>query len=251
MPVDEPAGSALTPRVIHDDDAIVVVDKPAGVPSVPARSPHDPPAVSVLLGTRYGPLEAVHRIDRDTSGILVLARTAAARAALGRMFERRLVVKRYLGIVAGPLATSGTIHQPLAADPDRPPRQRVDPIAGRRAETRWRVVASAAVGRDGALTLLDLEPVTGRSHQLRAHLAWLGAALLGDRLYGGAACDRLALHAARLVLPHPDGRGPCEFVAPPPGTWPWTLFSGPPTEPTDAAPRREPPASSARSGPGR
>jgi len=251
VPVGEPPGSALTPTVIHVDDAIVVVAKPAGIPSVPARSSHDPPAVAVLLAERYGPLEAVHRIDRDTSGILVLARTAAARATLGRTFERRLVAKGYLGVVAGPLPASGTVHQPLAGDPDRPPRQRVDPITGRRAESRWRVMATADAGRDGVLRLLELEPVTGRSHQLRAHLAWLGTALVGDRLYGGAPCDRLALHAARLTLPHPDGGGPRTFAVPPPATWPWTLFSGPLTEPTAATPRLGPAANSARSGPDR
>ena len=246
----EPPRPPLTPLVLHVDDAIVVVDKPAGLPSVPARSRHDPPAVAILLANRYGPLEAVHRLDRDTSGILVLARTAAARAALGRMFEQRLVTKRYLGVVMGRLAAAGTIRQPLAGDPHHPPRQRVDPIMGRRAETRWRIVDTVDAATDGVVRLVELEPVTGRSHQLRAHLAWLGSPLVGDRLYGGPPGDRLALHATRLTLPHPDGGPPREFTAPPPATWPWTLFSRPSAEspPMAAVPRRGPDATSARSG---
>jgi tRNA pseudouridine32 synthase/23S rRNA pseudouridine746 synthase len=231
------------PRIVFADDAVVVIDKPSGMPSVPARSPLDPPAAAVVLASTWGPLEAVHRLDRDTSGLLVLARNAAARAALGRAFESRSVTKRYLAVVSGtPPAASGTVHLPLADDPTRPPAKRVDPILGRRATTRWRVVESCGL-RTGPQALVELEPVTGRGHQLRVHLAWLGCPILGDPLYGprgSAAAARLALHAAMLGFPHPaDGR-PVRLVSPPPQAATWDAFPAAFTRrfpvPSDAAP---------------
>jgi tRNA pseudouridine32 synthase/23S rRNA pseudouridine746 synthase len=202
-------GATDPPRVLFADADLLVVDKPAGMPSVPARTLRDPSAVPAVLAADWGPLEAVHRLDRDTSGLLVLARSPTARAALGRAFESRQVAKRYLAIVAGPLPRqSGTLHLPLADDPERPPAKRVDPIRGRRATTRWLVVAGPAAARTESL--VALEPVTGRSHQLRVHMAWLGCAIVGDPLYGprsSAVRGRLGLHAAAVEFPHPrDGR---------------------------------------------
>ena len=202
------------------DDAIVVVDKPPGMPSVPARNRADPADVArrlsgMLPGERGRP-EAVHRLDRDTSGLLLLARSPAARAALGRAFERGQVEKGYVALVrGGPPAPAGLIHLPIAPDPLRPPAQRPCVTVGRRATSRWSTVATGGMA-DG-VTMLELEPVTGRSHQLRVHMAWLGCPVLGDRLYGGAAeghGERLWLHAARIAFPHPgDGRR-MAFVAP-------------------------------------
>jgi len=194
------------------------VDKPAGMPSVPARTASDPPCVAARLHAAYGPLEAVHRLDRDTSGVLVLARTATARAALGRAFEMRLVRKRYETVVHGrPAAVEGVIHLPLAPDPLRPPRSRVDPILGRPASTRWRLLVTPSL--QPGWSSLELEPITGRSHQLRVHLAWLGLPIVGDRLYGpspaGAAprsVSRLFLHASRLEFPHPRHGRPAAYA---------------------------------------
>jgi tRNA pseudouridine32 synthase/23S rRNA pseudouridine746 synthase len=202
-------GPRESPRILFADAAVVVVDKPSGMPSVPARTPGDPPAVAAVLAAAWGAVEAVHRLDRDTSGLLVLARTPAARSALGRAFESRQVAKRYLAVVAGRLpAAAGTLHLPLADDHARPPAKRVDPILGRRATTRWRVVTDLDDGPHH--TLVELEPVTGRSHQLRVHLAWLGCPIRGDRLYGRRdepADIPLALRAAAIEFPHPvDGR---------------------------------------------
>jgi|688.fasta_scaffold72460_1 tRNA pseudouridine32 synthase/23S rRNA pseudouridine746 synthase len=215
--------------IVFADRSVVVVDKPGGMPSVPARTPLDPPAVAAVLAAEWGPLEAVHRLDRDTSGLLVLARTAAARAALGRALESRRVAKRYLAIGVGvPPAADGTIHLPLADDPARPPAKRADPILGRRATTRWQVIETIRRG-DELRTLVELEPVTGRSHQLRAHLAWLGCPLAGDRLYGRerhASPARLALHAATLEFPHPDDGRVVRLAAPPAGS-PWSDFAAP------------------------
>ena len=201
-------------RVVFADADLIVVEKPAGMPSVPARTPLDPPCVASHLRAAFGDLEAVHRLDRDTSGLLVLARSSAARTALGRAFEMRLVQKRYEAVVhGGPTGEEGIVHLPLASDPQRPPRSRVDPILGRPATTRWRLLTTAPVAGQQR-SRLELEPVTGRSHQLRVHLAWLGMPIVGDRLYGpvhaamnGALATRLGLHATWLAFPHPrDGR---------------------------------------------
>jgi tRNA pseudouridine32 synthase/23S rRNA pseudouridine746 synthase len=216
-------------RVVHADADLVVVDKPAGMPSVPARTPLDPPCVAAQLHAAFGPLEAVHRLDRDTSGLLVLARSHEARVALGRAFEDRVVGKRYEAVVhGGPDREVGIVHLPLAADPRRPPRSRVDPILGRPATTRWRLL-STGMAHGGRWSLLELEPVTGRSHQLRVHLAWLGMPIVGDRLYGQPVepparpqppATRLALHAGWIAFPHPrDGRA-VEYTAAPPPPWP-------------------------------
>ena len=201
-------------RIVFADADLIVVDKPAGMPSVPARTPLDPPCVASHMRAAFGAVEAVHRLDRDTSGILVLARSSQTRAMLGRAFEARAVQKRYEAIVhGGPAVEEGIVHLPLASDPERPPRSRVDPILGRPATTRWRLLATAPTAGQ-QWSRLELEPVTGRSHQLRVHLAWLGMPIVGDRLYGpvhpaaqGPPAARLGLHAIWLAFPHPrDGR---------------------------------------------
>jgi tRNA pseudouridine32 synthase/23S rRNA pseudouridine746 synthase len=225
-------------RIVWADDDLVVVDKPSGMPSVPARTPLDPADVAAVLADRHGPLEAVHRLDRDTSGLLVLARTRIARVALGRAFEASGVSKRYRAVVHGALPSDeGVIHLPLADDRDRPPRKRVDPILGRRATTRWRVckkrVGSDAIAAVGIvptiddLSLVELEPVTGRSHQLRVHLAWLGCPIVGDRLYGSLASGQmsLALRAVSIVFPHPRTGRAASFTAEPATCPPWDVFA--------------------------
>ena len=231
------------PGIVFIDSLLVVVDKPSGVPSVPARTPLDPPDVATRLAATHGPLEAVHRLDRDTSGLLVLARTSETRAALGRAFERGDVAKAYLAIVAGrPPQPAGELHLPLAADFDRPPRHRVDPVLGRRAATRWTTLATARLRPDeGEVTLVELIPLTGRSHQLRVHLAWLGCPILGDRLYGRdpEPAVPLALHAAALGFAHPASGDPIRLESPPPPRAPWTWFADatPPACPRAAARR--------------
>ncbi len=199
-------------RVVHADDWLIVVEKPPGMPSVPARTDRDPPSVVERLRAAEtgGFLEAAHRLDRDTSGLLVVARSLESRRRLALAFERGLVRKWYVALVHGrPPADSGTLHLPLARDPDSPPRQRVDPVVGVRATTRWRLletVVTEASGNGDRASLLELEPVTGRSHQLRVHLAWLGTPIVGDPLYGRRTkrpLDRMLLHAASIDLPHP------------------------------------------------
>lgn len=206
-----PEAGVPTVRVVHADDHLIVVDKPPGVPSVPARTRSDPPDVATLLTGRCPPgspvPEAVHRLDRDTSGLLVLARSREARAALGRAFEAGVVEKGYVAFLERlPPRRQGTLRMPVGPDPDRPPRQRVDVTEGRPATTHWRVLGGA--GSLGGAAAVWLRPETGRSHQLRVHMAWLGCPVLGDPLYGSPhGGGRMWLHATWMSFPHPlDGR---------------------------------------------
>jgi tRNA pseudouridine32 synthase/23S rRNA pseudouridine746 synthase len=191
------------PFLLHADAHCIVVDKPAGLPSVPGR----PQALQDCAFSRVGAVHpgacVVHRLDMATSGLLLLARTPAAQRALSRAFEQRQVLKRYVAVVDGLLdPPAGEIRLPIGAHwPDRP-RRRVDPETGQAALTRYRVLAAEA-----GHSLVELEPVTGRTHQLRVHLQAIGHPILGDALYAPppvqAAAPRLMLHASVLAFPHP------------------------------------------------
>jgi tRNA pseudouridine32 synthase/23S rRNA pseudouridine746 synthase len=205
-PPPEPGADAVAadePRVVFADDAVVIVAKPVGLLSVPGRSGRLRDCVVTRLRARDPSLEGpvvVHRLDLDTSGLLVCARDAAGHAALQAQFARREVRKRYVAIVDGVIADDrGTIALPLRLDPDDRPRQVVDAHHGKDAVTDWEVLARV----DGR-TRLALSPRTGRTHQLRVHCAvGLGAPIVGDRLYGRATAPRLLLHAEAVAFAHP------------------------------------------------
>lgn len=210
--------------VVHEDEALIVVDKPEGVPAYPLR-PGEGGTVAEAVLARHPDLEGVgdlplapglaHRLDRETSGLLVFARTPAAFEAVRAAFRRREVHKTYLAVVAGALEGEGTIDVPLGRR--RGDRKRVHPVptddpAIRTvwpALTRWRALAPAAGG-----TLVEVDLVTGVTHQARVHLAWLGHPILGDPRYGGPEAPRLMLHAARLALPHPVRGGELRLASP-------------------------------------
>ncbi len=198
------------PDLLHADTALLVFDKPSGLLSVPAKPPGPADCLEARARAAFPKALLVHRLDRDTSGIMVLARTRQAQRHLGWQFERRQVRKLYLARVAGEVAgESGRIDLPLICDWPNRPKQMVCHARGRPSVTDWRVV-----GREKGATRLELRPLTGRSHQLRVHLAAIGHPMLGDPFYGDpAAADRLQLHAARIGFRHPDGGGPVEFAA--------------------------------------
>jgi tRNA pseudouridine32 synthase/23S rRNA pseudouridine746 synthase len=197
--------AADAPRIVHADRWLVIVDKPAGLLSVPGRHAALKDSVLARMRRRYpgatGPL-VVHRLDLDTSGLLVIALDDDTHAAMQRLFARREVSKRYLAILAGEVAADrGTIELPLRVDLDDRPRQIVDPVHGKPAITDFEVL-----DRSGGRTRVALYPRTGRTHQLRVHCAHpdgLGAPILGDRLYGAVAAERLHLHAEHLAFTHP------------------------------------------------
>jgi tRNA pseudouridine32 synthase/23S rRNA pseudouridine746 synthase len=190
--------------IVYVDDALVVLDKPAGLLTVPGVGPANKTNLAVLVQKRFPDALVVHRLDRDTSGLLVMARGADAHRALSRQFQMRTVSKRYVAIVDGSLnEATGRIELPIRKDFEHPPRHRVDHAHGRPAVTDWRTV-----DRDSDRTRLELAPLTGRSHQLRLHLAAIGHPVLGDPLYAGDRAfmmsNRLLLHASRLTIAHPE-----------------------------------------------
>jgi len=193
-------------RIVHADARLVVIDKPAGLLSVPGRT--EPDCASARVQAAYPDALIVHRLDQATSGLLLFARGPDAQRELSADFAERRVGKLYIAVVAGRLDGDGLIDLPLSADWPNRPRQRVDLERGKPSQTRWRVLA-----HEGGHTRVALEPQTGRSHQLRVHLAHLGHAILGDALYAApaiaAASPRLLLHASELRI------GGHHFVCPP------------------------------------
>ena len=209
--LSDPETAGGDPLVVHADAHLLVVVKPAGLLSVPGRGEDKQDCVSARVQCLYPDAKVVHRLDMATSGLMLMARGAQMQSRLGQAFARREVGKRYFAVVAGrldapPDAVDGwaLIDLPLAADWPNRPRRVVDRECGKPSQTRWRVVAYEAA-RD--TTRLELEPVTGRSHQLRVHLQAIGHPILGDSLYAPpeaqALAPRLLLHASQLRLAHP------------------------------------------------
>ncbi len=199
-----PAAADLPePRFV--DERLVVFDKPSGLLSVPGIGPEKADCLVARAQIRWPGCRIVHRLDRDTSGLIVLARDAEAHRFLSIEFQERRVGKRYVAVVAGgPAADAGEIDLPIRKDLEDPPRQRICHEHGRPALTRWRVRERAA-----DRTRLELRPHTGRSHQLRLHLKVIGHPILGDDLYAPpevrAMAPRLLLHAEGLEFTHPEG----------------------------------------------
>lgn len=201
------------PRILHADHEILVVDKQAGLLSVPGKGPDKADCLIGRLKALYPEVLLVHRLDTDTSGVMVFALTPHAQRHLGLQFENRQTKKTYQALLAGELAQKeGRVDLPLCVDWPNRPRQHVNHEHGRPAQTDWRVMR-----HEGGNTRVRLMPVTGRSHQLRVHMMELGHPILGDPLYAeGAQRDfpRLMLHAESLRFRHPDGGKHLSFSAP-------------------------------------
>lgn len=201
--------------VLHADHEILVLDKPAGLLSVPGKGPELADCLLARAQAAFPTALLVHRLDRDTSGVMVFGLTPHAQRHLGLQFEKRQVAKDYIARVWGvPEARQGAIELPLTVDWPNRPRQMVCHETGRPALTRWKLVS-----QDASTARLKLSPETGRSHQLRVHLREIGHPILGDALYAtGPARDfpRLMLHAETLRLRHPDGGKTLRFRSAPP-----------------------------------
>ncbi len=202
---------------IHADADLLVVDKPSGLLSVPGKAPEHADCVESRCRGVHANSRIVHRLDMDTSGVMVLAMNPAAHRHLGLQFERRKTRKTYIADVWGQLDTdTGEVDLPLICDWPNRPKQMVCHENGKAAHTKWQVI-----DRSDRTTRVRLFPHTGRSHQLRVHMLALGHPILGDRFYaeGDAltASGRLALHAESLELHHPTGgervtfHSPCPF----------------------------------------
>ena len=198
--------------ILHQDHEILIVDKPSGLLSVPGRGEHLADCLLSRVQAAFPEALLVHRLDRDTSGVMVFALTAHAQRHLGLQFEKRQVKKTYVARVWGRVADkTGTVDLPLIVDWPNRPRQKVDFDAGKPALTDWRVVRY-----EESATRVRLFPKTGRSHQLRVHMREIGHPILGDPFYAeGEArnAPRLMLHAESLRLRHPDGGVGMNFSA--------------------------------------
>lgn len=209
-PPDDP------PKILHADHEILVIEKPSGLLSVPGKGPDKSDCVIARLRETYPQVLLVHRLDCDTSGVMVFALTPHAQRHLGLQFEKRHTKKAYIARLDGHLSPkTGQVDLPLIVDWPNRPRQHVNHETGKPAQTDWRVLRHDPDGT----TRVRLNPLTGRSHQLRVHMLALGHPILGDPFYAeGAARDypRLMLHAETLRLRHPDGGTHMTFSAKPP-----------------------------------
>lgn len=198
--------------VIHLDHALLVVNKPSGLLSVPGRGPLLADCLISRIQADYPTALLVHRLDRDTSGVMVFALSSHAQRHLGLQFEKRQTQKTYVARVWGQMvAQSGTVDLPIIVDWPNRPRQMICHETGRAAQTDWQVIK-----RGAQETRVKLSPKTGRSHQLRVHMLALGHPILGDPFYGTSesqAAARLMLHSHRLRLRHPDGGDLMDFRA--------------------------------------
>lgn len=195
--------------ILHRDRGFVVVDKPTCLLSVPGRGPHKADCVTAriaaLIPGAAGPM-AVHRLDFETSGLMVVALDAPTHRTLSLLFEQRKTSKRYVAILEGEVeGDEGRVELPIIVDWPNRPRQIVDFERGKPATTLWRVI-----GREAGRTRVEFRPLTGRTHQLRIHAATprerggLGAPIVGDPLYGDdTTAERMMLHAEMLAFPCP------------------------------------------------
>jgi len=199
--------------VIYRDDELLLVDKPTGLLSVPGKAEDHKDCLETRVKATFPEALLVHRLDMDTSGLMVFAMTRASQRHLGLQFERRHVEKTYRAEVWGEVSPDdGEVDLPLIVDWPNRPLQKICAETGKLAQTRWSVIS-----RTERVTALKLMPKTGRSHQLRVHMLAIGHPILGDRFYATgaalAASDRLMLHAESLTIYHPDGGKRVKFKA--------------------------------------
>ena len=201
--------------IIYSDEFLLAVSKPAGLLSVPGRGEDKVDSMATRVQSEYPDALVAHRLDRDTSGLLIFPRGAKMHRQISLMFEKREMQKSYVAVVLGKLAQlQGEIDLPLIVDWPNRPRHMVDAATGKPAQTRYRVLSYDAAADT---TRVALEPITGRTHQLRVHMSAIGHPIVGDSLYGGDAegcAVRLLLHAHALDFIHPVTGCKMELLAP-------------------------------------
>ena len=206
--------TASTLKTLFEDDTLIAVDKPSGLLSVPGIGPEKAFCAHSIAQDRFSAAYVVHRLDMDTSGVMLFAKTKATQRTISMLFEKREVKKTYIALVDGLLAMdSGTIDKAIARFSLNRPLRHLDED-GQEAITHWQVIDRDPVAKQ---TRLSLKPETGRSHQLRLHLKSIGHPILGDAFYGDAnAAPRLCLHAQTLSFLHPDTQEMIVLSAPVP-----------------------------------
>ncbi|KAA8735593.1 RluA family pseudouridine synthase [Acinetobacter qingfengensis] len=205
--------------LVYRDEDILVIQKPEGLLSVPGKGE----ALFDSVLTRLHAIEPktllIHRLDRDTSGLLVFALNKAAQSHISRQFQERQTYKLYQAIVEGDLPERGEVNVPVCYDPSRPPLHIADPNFSKPALTQFEVIEYLTI-QNQKVSRVALTPITGRSHQLRVHMQYLGHPIIGDTLYatvdGQTLSSRLCLHATALSFKHPVSGQALKFVCPPP-----------------------------------
>lgn len=203
---------------VYEDEHLLVLDKPSGLLCVPGRGPDKQDCLSLRAVRHFGDALVVHRLDQATSGLVIMARNLSVQRQLSQAFAERQVDKRYIAVVTGKLESAPTIVDaegwqrvdlPIAADWERRPLRIINHETGKSSQTLWKVLEYAEYQGQPCTRVL-LSPLTGRTHQLRLHMAAIGHAILGDALYAGgealSASARLLLHATALELTHPITR---------------------------------------------
>lgn len=209
-------------EVIYQDEAFLVLNKPSGLLSVPGKNPDHNDSLLTRAEQDFPDSLLVHRLDMETSGVFLMARSKSVQKHIGLQFEKRRTRKTYVACVSGHLKEdSGTVDLPLICDWPNRPRQKVDHEGGKPAQTHWRCLTRDQQKHGGIeFSRIELTPITGRSHQLRVHMQALGHPILGDPFYADEparnAADRLLLHAERLSVMHPNTQKFIEFKAPSP-----------------------------------
>jgi len=215
-------------NIVFSDESLLVLNKPASLLAVPGRGVAKQDCLSARLQQQFPDALVVHRLDMSTSGLMVFARGTEMQRCLSLMFQERAIEKRYIAVVAGKLeAETGEVSLPIAADWPNRPLRKIDSVLGKPSLTRYRVLKIAPLilhALQGTLGEPDLEmsrvvlaPVSGRTHQLRLHMAAIGHPVLGDALYGDASsATRLLLHAETLCFLHPLSGAPLHFLSPAP-----------------------------------
>ena len=200
--------------IVYQDDFLLVVNKPAELLAVPGRGPDKSDNLTTRVQNEFPDALSVHRLDMSTSGLLVLARGKEMHSRLSQLFRDRRVKKCYTAIIAGRMmATEGAVDLPLGPDWPNRPRQKVDFADGKNSLTHYRLLAHQTTA---GTSRVALEPVTGRTHQLRVHMAAIGHPILGDRLYGhkiDISTSRMMLHARMLSFIHPFSLEPLTVVS--------------------------------------
>ena len=199
--------------ILYQDEALVVFNKPSGLLTVPGKAPEHKDSLEYRARLVWPEVRVVHRLDMATSGIVIMALTAASQRELNRQFQQRETAKHYIACVTGCVSADiGSVDLPLICDWPNRPKQKVCYQYGKPSLTHYQVLE-----RSAAHSRLRLVPVTGRSHQLRVHMQWLGHAILGDKFYADpaayGAAERLLLHAEKLTIFHPDSGKPRTFFA--------------------------------------
>ena len=208
--------------VLHYDNDVLVLNKPSGLLSTPGRGEHLADCLESRAAHEFSGARIVHRLDMDTSGVMVLARTSDAHRHLSAQFEARNTDKRYIAWVDGITEQrSGAVEASLICDWPNRPLQKVDPEQGKPALTQWRRCEAGLT--DGNRSLIALHPITGRSHQLRVHMAHIGHPILGDPFYAPEpvfkVAPRLMLHALELSFDHPSNDTRLTLRAPVPAVF--------------------------------